>query len=219
MRRLLVINPNTSTSVTALLQQHVAAAVGDQAHVRCVTAAFGAPYISDETSYAIGAHAAIDAWTTARQEPAGAPDAVIIGCFGDPGLFALREASAAPVTGLAEASFRQATAHGGFAVVTGGARWVPMLQRLALALGYGDALRAVHAVAPTGGELAADPAGARTLLAQACRDAAVPGTAAIVLGGAGLAGMAADIQVSVDVPVIDSVQAGAQEALRLLSNR
>jgi hypothetical protein len=37
---------------------------------------------------------------------------VLIGCFGDPGLFALRESSACPVTGLAEASFIEAARRG-----------------------------------------------------------------------------------------------------------
>jgi allantoin racemase len=36
----------------------------------------------------------------------------------------------------------------------------------------------------------------------------------VILGGAGLAGMAAAIQPAIGVPVIDSVQAGARWALR-----
>jgi len=70
-------------------------------------------------------------------------------------------------------------------------------------------------VVPTGAELAADPAAARTLLAQACRDAVRQlGAQAVILGGAGLAGMAASIQPGVAVPLIDSVTAGAHWALR-----
>lgn len=65
---------------------------------------------------------------------------MLIGCFGDPGLLALRESSPVPVTGLAEAAFIEASRHGRFAIVTGGARWGPMLQRLAQALGQAAAL-------------------------------------------------------------------------------
>ena len=54
------------------------------------------------------------------------------------------------------------------------------------------------------------------LLAQACRDAArALRVDCVILGGAGLAGLAARIQHEVPVPLIDSVRAGAQEALRL----
>ena len=82
------------------------------------------------TAAAIAGHATLDAYA----EHGADADAVLLACFGDPGLWALREGSAAPVTGLAEASFLQARRHGGFAVVTGGAKWKPMLQRLALGL-------------------------------------------------------------------------------------
>jgi len=215
MRTLLVINPNTSASVSALLHTHVQAAAGLHVQVRTVTARFGAPYISDEASYAVAAHAALDAWAAALAAPADPPDAVLLGCFGDPGLMALRESSTVPVTGLAEASFIEAARHGRFAIVTGGARWGPMLQRLAQALGHAPALAGIHTVAPTGAQLAADPAAAQALLLQACQDAVRQlGVQAVILGGAGLAGMAAGLQRGVSVPVIDSVVAGAQWALR-----
>ncbi|WP_053843206.1 aspartate/glutamate racemase family protein [Paracidovorax avenae] len=213
-RTLLVINPNTSTAVSTLLQHHVQAAAAHAA-VRTVTARFGAPYIACEASYAVAGHAVLDAWAEALAAPQPAPDAVLIGCFGDPGLFALRECSPAPVTGLAEASFLAAARHGRFGVVTGGERWEAMLLRLAQALGHADRLAGVRTVAPSGAELAADPAGARALLARACQAMArEPGVQAVVLGGAGLAGMAKAVQSQVDVPVIDSVEAGAWWALQ-----
>ncbi|BFO54870.1 aspartate/glutamate racemase family protein [Acidovorax sacchari] len=214
-RTLLVINPNTSTAVSGLLQRHVQAAAVPHAAVRTVTARFGAPYIACEASYAVAGHAVLDAWAEALAAPPPAPDAVLIGCFGDPGLFALRECSPVPVTGLAEASFLAAARHGRFGIVTGGERWEAMLLRLAQALGHADRLAGVRTVAPSGAELAADPAGAQALLARACQAMArEPGVQAVVLGGAGLAGMAKVVQPQVDVPVIDSVEAGAWWALQ-----
>jgi Asp/Glu/hydantoin racemase len=213
---LLVINPNTTESVTALLRRHVEAEAGPTLAVRAVTARFGAPYISDEASFAVGAHAALDAWTQARSE-GPEPAAVLVGCFGDPGLFALRESSAVPVSGLAEASFLEAARHGRFAIVTGGAKWEAMLRRLAQATGFAESLAGIVTVAPTGAQLAADPEGARALLAQACRDAVERfGADAVIVGGAGLAGMAAQLQPDVRVPLIDSVGAGARWALQAL---
>ncbi|MEZ5663769.1 MAG: aspartate/glutamate racemase family protein [Burkholderiaceae bacterium] len=215
MRRLLVINPNTSVQVSERLQHHVQASVGDRAIVQTVTARFGAPYIADEASYAIAAHAALDIWAASLVRQGPPPDSILLGCFGDPGLMALRESSPVPVTGLAEAAFMAAARHGRFAIVTGGQRWDPMLQRLARTLGHGQQLAGIHTVAPTGAELAADPPGAHRLLAQACRDAALRlDVQAVILGGAGLAGMASAIQSQVPVPVIDSVIAGATQALR-----
>lgn len=217
MPSLLVLNPNTSASVSALLQQHVKAAVAAGIGVHTLTARFGAPYIASEASYAVAQHTVLDAWAVAKAQGLAA-DAVLIGCFGDPGLFALREGAGVPVSGLAEASFLAAARHGRFAIVTGGERWKPMLERLAQALGQGEALAGVHTVAPSGAQLAADPAGARVLLAQACREAVDRfGADAVILGGAGLAGMGADIAPQLPVPLIDSVQAGADWAVQALA--
>lgn len=215
MRRLLVINPNTSASVTGLLQAHAQAAAGPEVLVQAVTARFGSAYIADEASYVVGAHAVLDAWNALEAASVPPPDAVLIGCFGDPGLFALRERCAAPVTGLAEAAFVRASAHGRFAVVTGGHAWEAMLRRLAQNLGFAEALAGIHTVAPTGAQLAADPGAAKALLAQACREAAQRfGAKSVIVGGAGLAGLAAQLQAHVGVRLVDSVSAGALHALR-----
>ena len=71
MPRLLVINPNTTASVSALLQRHVQAAVGDAISVRTITGRFGAPYISCEASYAVANHAVLDSpgRSLARRHP------------------------------------------------------------------------------------------------------------------------------------------------------
>lgn len=212
MACLLVINPNTSASVSELLQRHLQAQAGEALQVRAVTARFGASYIACEASYAVAQHATLDAWAAAHAH-GERPDAMLIGCFGDPGLFALRAGAGVPVSGLAEAAFLSAAKHGRFAIVTGGEAWRPMLERLAWSLGQASSLAGVHTVAPTGAQLAADPQGARTLLAEACREAAIRFEAdAVILGGAGLAGMAADIADRVPVPLIDSVSAGAEWA-------
>jgi Asp/Glu/hydantoin racemase len=214
MRRLLLINPNTSASIGALLQHHAQVAAGGEVQVITRSARFGAPYIACEASYAVAAHATLDAWAAAIAPGQSRFDSVLIGCFGDPGLLALRQVSQLPVTGLAEASFIAAAAQGRFVIVTGGERWKPMLERLAHSLGFAEHLAGVHTVTATGAELAADPLAAQVLLARACNEAASRfGAQSVILGGAGLAGMAATIQPVVSVPVLDSVLAGVAHAL------
>ncbi|GAA6141420.1 aspartate/glutamate racemase family protein [Hydrogenophaga sp. 5NK40-0174] len=217
MKQLLIINPNTTSSVSERMRAHAQALAGERAHVTVATAAFGARYIANEASYAVAAHAALDTWAGALAEPPFAqtpPDAVLIGCFGDPGLFALRESSAVPVSGLAEASFLSAAALGRFAIVTGGERWAPMLRRLAQNLGMGEHLTSIVTVAPTGAELAADPSMAQRELGRACQQAVSSGPVdAIILGGAGLVGMVPLVQDSVPVPVLDSVLASVQRTI------
>jgi allantoin racemase len=216
---LLLINPNTSPSVTALLEAaalRAAAALSQPVQVRTATAAFGPRYITGEVGAAVAAHAAMEAYATAVHRD-GAPSAVLLGCFGDPGLFALRALSSAPVLGLAEASMRAAAAIGPFAVLTGGAAWVPMLHRLAQALPLSAPMLGVHALPRSGGEMAAQPQQAVEWLAEAGAQALRrwPDARTLLLGGAGLAGLAAPMAGRLPVPVLDNVDLALHEALRV----
>jgi Asp/Glu/hydantoin racemase len=211
-KRLLLINPNTTVAVTQRLTAFLQDAFPNSMQLDAVTANFGARYIACEASHAVAAHAALDSWAQ-YVASAGAPDGVLIGCFGDPGLFALRQSSACPVTGLAEASFMEAAAYGAFAVVTGGQRWKPMLSRLAHNLGFGQQLHHIEIVQPTGAQLMADPTMALACLGAACDAAQAKGVQAIIIGGAGLAGYAQLLQARSAVPLIDSAAAGVRVLL------
>jgi len=144
-----------------------------------------------------------------------AADAVLIGCFGDPGLHALRECCSRPVTGLAEAALAQAAALGDCAIVTGGDRWGPMLWRICAGLPHGERVKGIVTVAMTGGDMRNNPAAAESALLAAYQQAVAqcPGVKSIIVGGAALGGWAARLQAQVPLPLVDSVLAGAQHAL------
>lgn len=214
MPRVLAINPNTTASISELVARHLRAAE-PAIEWRLATGAFGEPYIVTEAAAVVAAHAALDAWSRHHEGCA----AVLLACFGDPGLFALREVSPVPVLGLAEASMRAARRSAArFSIVTGGAAWKPMLERLAGALGFGDALAGVRIMALTGAQAAADPDAAVSIIAAECRAARdADGAEAVVLGGAGFAGLAKRASAAAGFPVIDSVEAGAHEIAALLA--
>ena len=214
--RILLINPNTTESVTALVADHARAIAGEAATFVPVTGRFGANYISTRASAAIAAHAALDALA---QHVAGC-DAVYLACFGDPGLAALREISPVPVIGMAEASCLEACNRGRrFAIVTGGALWGPMLTEFVAWLGLAERLAAVRTIALTGDRIARDPEAALAELAAACTACATEdGANVVILGGAALAGLAARIQPSVPVPVLCSVEAGTHAAIAAASS-
>lgn len=218
--RLLVINPNTSEAVAQLLQKHVGqqwaqlhdlpAASSIAPVVETISAPFGASYIASELAYTIASHACIDAWATAvqQQQTRTAWSGILIGCFGDPGLLALREIASLPTSGLAEGAFVTAAKLGKFGIVTGGRSWKPMLERLAQALHFEHALAAISTVPLTGAQLMADRQSALKILRKACQEMEqTHSVQSIIIGGAALAGMAAEIQPHVTVPLIDSVQA------------
>ena len=207
--RILLINANTTASITDKLVAIANGMAPAGIVFEGATGRFGARYIASRAASAIAAHAALDAWA----EHGAGVDAVLIGCFGDPGLDALRELAPVPVLGLADAA---AAAAGGrrFGVVTGGAAWKPMLEEFFATRGVGAQLAGVRTVAPSGGEIARDPEGALALLAAACRASAdEDGAEVVILGGAGLAGLAARLATRVPGPVLCSVEEGVRAAI------
>ena len=216
MPRILVLNANTTDSVTDLVVRHARDVLGADIELIPATARLGARYISTETSYAIAGHSALDCLALHCAEMPNGFDSVLLACFGDPGLFALRESSPVPVVGLAEAAMQEAAQAGPYSIFTGGVLWKPMLSRLAHELGLSDSIASIRPITLTGDQVAADPEGALTFLAAQAQAAADhDGAQAVILGGAALAGLAARIAPLVSVPVIDSVHAGARAALRL----
>ena len=204
-KRCLVINPNTSGAVT---DRVVAACRQAQPGVRWegATARFGAAYIADEVAYAKAAHAALDAYEAFHS----GQDAVLLACFGDPGLLALRELARRPVLGLAQSSFEAAAQRGPFAVVTGGHAWAPMLSRFARLHGLDAKLVGIHTIDWTGAQIAADPDGALDALVAAAQKGIAAGAQFILLGGAALAGLALSLQPRLSIPVLDNVLLAAQ---------
>jgi Asp/Glu/hydantoin racemase len=208
--RLLFINPNTSAHLTELGARVARGVARPETEIVPATGRFGARYITSRAAAAIAGHAVLD---TYAREGKGA-DAVIIACFGDPGLFALRELAPVPVIGMAEASCHLASTLGRkFSIVTGGHRWGPMLEEFVAAIGLATNLASVRAVETLGADIAANPDAALEGLALACRHAAEEdGAEVVILGGLGLAGLAPRIAAEVPVPIIDNVVASIRVA-------
>jgi Asp/Glu/hydantoin racemase len=210
--RILLINANTTAAITDRLVAIANGMAPPGVTFTGATGRFGARYIASRAATAIAAHAALDAYA---EHGAGA-DAVLLGCFGDPGLDALRELSSVPVLGLADASAAAAGPRR-FGVVTGGAAWKPMLEEFFAARGHAARLAGVRTVAPSGGDIARDPQAALALLAAACRvSAEEDGAEVVILGGAGLAGLADKLAGRVPVPVLCSVAEGVRAAIAAL---
>jgi len=117
----------------------------------------------------------------------------------------LKEIADVPVFGLAEAACRAAARNEKpFSIVTGGALWAEMLTEYLLPLGLTSHLASIRTVDVTGSQILADPDSSISKLADACNAAAKDdGAATVILGGAGLVGLAPRVQPNVSVPVLD----------------
>lgn len=209
--RLLIINPNTSPEITAKLVVRANALAPAGTAITGTTSTFGASYIASRAAAAIAAHAALDQLTERQDNH----DVAILACFGDPGLAALREVARIPVIGMAEASIEAAAASGRYSIVTGGSLWEPMLRDYIRLTPWSDALASIRTVTQSGSDLAADPEAAVAALgdlARRCREE--DGAAAVILGGAGLTGFAADVAAAADTTILDSLECAVDAAIR-----
>jgi Asp/Glu/hydantoin racemase len=201
--RVLLLNANTNPAMT----EHVVKAARLYAadiDFTGATGRFGSPHIGTRATYAIAAHAAIDCYAAQTERF----DAVILACFGDPGLGALQDLADVPVFGLAESACRAAALRRRpFSIVTGGERWVGMLKDYLMPLGLTEYLASVRAVDVTGSQILSDPDGSLDKLAQACRLAETEdGATSVILGGAGLVGLAKRLAAIVSAPLIDCLE-------------
>jgi allantoin racemase len=213
--KLLIINPNTTSAMTDKVVDAARAILPTGTTIIPATGRFGPRYIASRASFGVAGHAAIDAFAA---HGLGC-DAVLLACFGDPGLEALREVAGCPVISLIDASCAEAGAGGKrFSIVTGGERWGPMLTEMIGARGLGSQLASIKTVAPTGGDIAADPAGSAEMLAAVCRQCAdEDGAEAVILGGAGLIGITRMIQPNLAFDIVCSNEAGLRAASAVLA--
>ena len=213
--RLLVVNPNTSASMTQRIGAAARAAAGRGVEVVAVNPASGPASIEGYFDEVFAAPGLVE--EVAKGDAAGF-DAFIVACFDDTGLEAARSAARGPVIGIGEAAFHLATliAHR-FSVVTTLSRSIAPIE--ANLVKYGLASRCARVRACEVPVLALDdPAsGAREKLsAEIDRAMADDRAEAIVLGCAGMADLAAALSRRHGLPVVDGVAAAVKLAESLV---
>jgi allantoin racemase len=213
--RFLVLNPNTSQDVSEKLRVALCAALrpGESLHVE--TAADGVPYIGDRVTMAIGAASARASLRRALRHDSRGYDAVVLGCFADLETERLGEVAQRPVVNLLDASLLMADRAGSrWSIVTAGAVWQDLLPGMCAASGARQSLRGWLASVRTYD--AAEPALAARRDAQHQEVGRLAGLCAqhdgadvVIVGGAGLAGLAgASPPAHAGVVVLDSALAG-----------
>ncbi|KZF01019.1 MULTISPECIES: aspartate/glutamate racemase family protein [unclassified Rhodococcus (in: high G+C Gram-positive bacteria)] len=210
-----VINPNTTSSMTATIGDCARAVVGPGTVVDAVSPSMGPVSIESHVDEALSVPGILA--EIASGEAAGV-DGYVIACFGDPGMDAARELAAGPVIGIAEAAMHAASFLGrGFSVVTTLGRTVGRAQDLANHYGFGRHCLGIHACDLPVLDLETDP-DARKIVTEACRIAVeTDGSDAVVLGCAGMADLCQHISAEIGVPVVDGVAAGTLFVQSLIS--
>ena len=212
MKRILIINPNSSEAMTRTIENFAKVFVGNRAEV--VTAlTVGAPEFIETYSDESQAMSGMARLIKDNQEDY---DGFVIACHSDPNLDLMKELSLKPVVGIGEASMRSACLLGdGFTVLSATSGSIPNKKALASKYNLLNQLCSVRALG-TLSELQTK----LDLCEQASRAAIEEDLAeVIVLGCADLVGMSFELQDRLGIPVVDGIASALSILLGFIDQR
>jgi allantoin racemase len=219
IRRIAVINPNTTQSMTDGVLAAAWSAAQSTTHLIGITARTGVASVESHIDEVTAANSVLTEVERAEASPQP-PDAYVIACFGDTGLPAAREAAHGPVVGMTEAALMTATllAHR-FTIITMPRRTMEQSDRVVRTLGleHRCTVRAIDE--PVSTVLAGSSHLFATFVDEARRAMTDDSSEAIILGCAGLADLTVPLGQELGVPIIDGVAAGISLAEGLLAQR
>jgi Asp/Glu/hydantoin racemase len=209
--RLLIVNPNTSASVTRWLAEEAERVAGGRVEIAAVSAPSDLGAIETPDDLLRAAQVVV----ATIERDAGA-DAAIIGAFGDPGLMEARARLSIPVVGLGEAGLTAAGNGGRFSIVTLGQAMRAALAERVRSLGLEDRLAEIRIAPITIPDMIANRDAHLGAIVDAIRLCAGD---AVLLGGAPLAGLGTKMTEETGVTVLDGVEASVAAAMQMLESR
>lgn len=201
--RILVINPNSNPDMTANIDRMAKSMAGPDTEVLTVSPALAPASIESHAEDVVAGYRLIEA-ALARQ---GSYDGLVVACYYDPAVEALREVLEVPVVGIAEASSHIASLLAPkFSVVTVLRRGIHHVESVIGRIGLTARCASVRGVDLGVLDLDEDLSRSMDLIAAEARKAVdEDGAEAIALGCAGMGPLDKQLQQALGVPVLDGV--------------
>ena len=208
-KSLIVINPNSSESVTDGIDKAVTPLRQYGIPIRCLTLKEGPTGIESQLQADLTIAPMLR--LAAQQSDAAG---YVIACFGDPGLHALRDQTALPVLGIQESAVMTALTLGQrFGVIAILPQSIPRHLRSFGAMGVLDRLAGDRALGLGVADLS-DPQQSRDTMIQtglSLRDR--DGADVLIMGCAGMAHYRTELELETGLPVVEPTQAAVAMAL------
>lgn len=213
---ILVVNPNTSEEMTAAIARIAQATVRQDATAVALRSLQGPHTIEGPLDAALGVAGMLEVIAAYPH----AFDAVVVACFGDPGVEALRLLVRVPVIGIGAASFTQAAfISQRFAIVTPAVGTPERYAAVTAAMGVNKQFVGTYQTPLGVADFeSGDPAVLETLIFHA-EQAVKDGAECLLFGCAGIADQIRDIAERVGVLCIPSVAAGVSQAMACLRHQ
>ena len=200
--KILIINPNTSQSMTDKIRRVAEAAKRDDCEVTVICPAHGPITIESSYDEAYAIAPTIDLVKQANEE---GYDAIILACFCEVGVEAAKEISSIPVFGLEETTLSVALLLGAkFGIMTEKRPRVAMKELHVRRHGLLERMASIRPLEMSVAELDADPERTKAAgMALARRMVEEDGAEVVIMGCAAMAGYTNDLERELQVPVLD----------------
>jgi allantoin racemase len=201
--RILVVNANTSEEMTRDIGEAAKRYARADTEIEITCPDWGPRSIEGHYEETVAALATLET----IKERVSDFDGAVIGCYGDPALYAAREISPVPVVGTAEASMLLAcpVAHK-FSVVTVLPRVKPFVEDVVRMHGLESRCASIRTTPLSVLDCERDPSAAEREIVKAAKAAVEEdGAEAICLGCAGMGPLDKAVQAAVGVPVFDGI--------------
>lgn len=209
MSTLIVINPNSSHTVTGGIDGAITPLRSFGIPIRCLTLAEGPSGIESQRQADLTIAPMLEL-AAAQTDAAG----YVIACFGDPGLHALRDQTDLPVIGIQEAAVVTALTLGQrFGVIAILPHSIPRHLRAFGAMGVLDRLAGDRALGLGVADLANPHTSLDAMIATGRRLRDDDGANVLIMGCAGMASYREPLQEATGLPVVEPTQAAVSMAL------
>jgi allantoin racemase len=206
MPRALVINPNTSAAMTAEIERTAQRVFQAPWTCTVMSAPAGPESLESWSDYALASVTMLPLLPEHTDA-----DGIVLACFGDPGLYSLKETLDVPVVGIAEASMSLALLVGNrFGILAGMHRAVDLMDNMVRTYGLEARYAGTASLDMRVLDFDKDRGATLNVLENASRKLRERGAETLLLGCAGLTGFVADLERRVAMPVIDPVEAGCR---------
>jgi len=200
--RIMVINPNTSISMTDHIREELMPLKRSDTELTVTCPDKGPETI--ESAYD-EAYATPPTLELVKKANAEGYDAVVLACFSDPGLHAAREISSIPIIGIEESSLHVAAMLGAkFSIMTPRKTRIAAKQEEVHIRGMDYFLASVRSLDLSVAETDADPEKTKQRIFDVATKAVQEdGAEVIILGCAGMAGYAPELEKKLKIKIID----------------
>lgn len=218
MKKIVLINPNSSTAATESMVELATAQAGGAAKIVGITNVDAPALLTTPQDMVTATRGVVQRGVAAAKDQEVA--AFVVAAFSDPGMPELAAAVSVPVFGIGTEAFREAAQGGrpfGIATVTSDPALVESFQQKAVALGLQSQYRGVKVTPGDATELVKSPDRLDAALNEAVRQSITQdGAQAVIMGGGPLSASALRLQPQFQVPLVVAVNAAVKAAVKTI---